>query len=530
MSLSKQSLLRYSACIVAAFLAQPLLGADSVAPNEPPVIRTQEDLKQGKKNVQTVMNELIQLFSKASPDPVIFQNATGMAKAYSRIIPTGDDRSILVYRPRFTSVKQMFKVIDGVVTGNTLTERLDEQNEIIINAPSKDIKNYEKLLEAMDIPSPQILIEAKVVEVTFGDGMQRSLSVLYKDSHVKGGGIQAFNPVSGGSNSLGLGGSFQPKISSTGSLDVNFQWLLTAQDAKVLSSPNILISRNEISKIVTGQDIPIQEASSTGNTLQVTSKYKNVGVNLEVEPIIVNSDNVTLRVYPKVSNVTKYENISSGADSNYSVPVISIRSVETYLRMQNKQVVIMGGLYNSRSSIQQERIPVLSDIPLIGELFTAKNESTEVTQLVFFLKVHIIPPNTVPSGVYYDPDKHGEFSERLGDIVKHSKSMPLRNTSVKKFKDEVKQAMPGKAKEDRANFHNNFDNVVKETSGVAVDKKDVKKSDKKTTAKPAAQAVEKKAKEDTKATKKVVDNKKVTKATTPVKATSKKSTPKDNKK
>jgi hypothetical protein len=108
--------------------------------------------------------------------------------------------------------------------------------------------------------------------------------------------------------------------------------------------------------------------------------------------------------------------------------------------------------------------------------------------------------------------------------------MPLRNTSVKKFKDEVKQAMPGKAQEDRANFHNNFDNVVKETSGVAVDKKDVKKSDKKTTAKPAAQAVEKKAKEDTKATKKVVDNKKVTKATTPVKATSKKSTPKDNKK
>ena len=523
MSLSKKSLLCYLSCIVAVSFAQSVLGADSVAPNEPPVIRTQEDLKQGKKNVQSVMNELIQLFSKASPDPVIFQNTSGMAKAYSKIIPTGDDRSILVYRPRFTSVKQMFKVIDGVVTGNTLTERLDEQNEIIINAPSKDIKNYEKLLEAMDIPSPQILIEAKVVEVTFGDGMQRSLSVLFKNHNVKGGGIQAFNPVSGGSSSLGLGGSFQPTLSSTASLDINFQWLLTAQDAKVLSSPNILISRNEISKIVTGQDIPIQEASSTGNTLQVTSKYKNVGVTLEVEPIIVNSDNVTLRVYPKVSNVTKYENISSGADSNYSVPVISIRSVETYLRMQNKQVVIMGGLYNSRSSIQQERIPILSDIPLIGELFTAKNESTEVTQLVFFLKVHIIPPVTVPSGVYYDPDKHGEFSERLGDIVKHSKSMPLRNASVKNFKTEVEKAMPGKAQEERENFHKNFDKTVKETAGVA--------SNDKVTVKVAAKEDKKSAKVvDKKTTSKVVDNKKVEKTETPVKATSAKDAVKEDKK
>ena len=368
-----------------------------------------------------------------------------------------------------------------------------------------------------------VLIEAKVVEVTFGDGMQRSLSVLYKDKHVKNGGIQVLNPVSGGSNSIGLGGSFQPTISSTGSLDINFQWLLTAQDAKVLSSPNILISRNEISKIVTGQDIPIQEASSTGNTLQVTSKYKNVGVTLEVEPIIVNSDNVTLRVYPKVSNVTKYENISSGADSNYSVPVISIRSVETYLRMQNKQVVIMGGLYNSRSSIQQERIPILSDIPLIGELFTAKNESTEVTQLVFFLKVHIIPPVTVPSGVYYDPDKHGEFSERLGDIVKHSKSMPLRNTSVKNFKTEVEKAMPGKAQEERENFHKNFDKTVKETAGVA--------SNDKVTVKVAAKEDKKSAKVvDKKTTSKVVDNKKVEKTETPVKATSAKDAVKEDKK
>lgn len=146
----------------------------------------------------------------------------------------------------------------------------------------------------------------------------------------------------------------------------------------MLSSPNILISRNEVSRIITGEEIPIQEATSSGNNVLLSTTFKNVGVTLEVEPSMINRDNVTLRVFPKVSNVLRYESVSSG-DSSYSVPVISARSVETHLRMQDKQVVMMGGLYNSRNTLQQQRVPILSDLPYIGELFTGKNESKEVT-------------------------------------------------------------------------------------------------------------------------------------------------------
>ena len=302
----------------------------------------------------------------------------------------------------------------------------------------------------MDIPSPQILIEAKVVEVMFSDGMQRNLSLMFQGNRYQAG-AQTQVPGNTTSSTSGATGNFTP-YAGKDSMNIAFQWLETAEDATVLSSPNILISRNETSRIVTGEEIPIQEATNTGTSIQMSTSFKEVGVTLEVEPSMINRDNVTLRVYPKVSNVQRYENISSGG-ANYSVPVISARSVESYIRMQDKQVVMMGGLYSNRTTLQQERVPFLSDLPYIGELFTGKNESKEVTQLVFFLKIHIIQPDhQVANGIYYDFDNNAKVSEKLGEIVTNADSFPMRERSLKRFRDEVVGALPGAEAKKRQEF------------------------------------------------------------------------------
>lgn len=141
-----------------------------------------------------------------------------------------------------------------------------------------------------------------------------------------------------------------------------------------------------------------------------------------------------------------------GSGTSYPVPVISARSVETYLRMQDKQVVMLGGLYNRRNSLSQQRIPIVSDLPLIGELFTGKNLSKEVTQLIFFLKIHIISPEQVTNGVFYDPDRSAKVSETLGKIIEYSDAIPLRETSAKELVKEFKDAQPGEAEARRAAF------------------------------------------------------------------------------
>lgn len=431
--------------ITLTLMPAPLSAADKTAP----VIRTEQDLVRGKTNVRSVIEELAELFADDAPSPILRETSQKILPPYSRVIKSANGRATLIFRPRFTAAKRMFKALDGIITGSTFVEPLEEQNELIINASADEIDSYKEILEAMDVPPPQILIEAKVVEVMFTDGMQRNLSLMFQGSRYKVGAKTQI-PGSTNAGNSGAGGDFTP-YAGKDSMNIAFQWLETAQDATVLSSPNILISRNEVSRIVTGEEIPIQEANSTGSNIMMSTTFKNVGVTLEVEPSMINADNVTLRIYPKVSNVLRYESVASG-DTSYPVPVISARSVETHLRMHDKQVVMMGGLYSHRTALQQERIPIISDLPYIGELFTGKNESKEITQLVFFLKVHIIPPDQITSGVFYDFDRNAKVSETLSKIVSNSDSFPTRESSSEKFHDEIIDALPGKAEADRRHF------------------------------------------------------------------------------
>lgn len=135
--------------------------------------------------MRTVIEELSELFADDSPAPVVHESKRKISPPYSKVIKSANDRATLIFRPRFTSSKKMFKALDGVITGSTLVEPLDEQNELIINADAKEIESYKEILEAMDIPSPQILIEAKVVEVLFNDGMQRNLSIMFQGTATK---------------------------------------------------------------------------------------------------------------------------------------------------------------------------------------------------------------------------------------------------------------------------------------------------------------------------------------------------------
>ncbi|MBR2510276.1 MAG: hypothetical protein IKB71_11115 [Lentisphaeria bacterium] len=410
---------------------------NSVPVNGEPVIITAEDRARGKENVKNVLEELQQLFAKETytiPKRILGRK---IAPAYCKVINGEDGKATLVYRPRFTTAKKLYKAIDGIAAGYAAIEVIEERNTIIVSDKKSNINYYKELAEAIDIPSSQILVEAKVVELIFNDGMERNLSISYTSDKYKAG---AETRVPGSTATDGLNGSFTP----VDDLNISFRWLQTATDARVVSSPNILISRNEVARIVTAQEIPIQEANTVSNSISFSTTYKRVGVTLEVEPQMINDDNVTLRLYPQVSSVLRYEAfpISGASDQTYPVPVISVRSIESYLRMQNKQVVMLGGLYSNRDTLQEERIPVLSDIPLIGEIFTGKNHAREVIQLVFFVKVHIVSPDDVLYGFMYDPNEQMNNSEKVADLVVDNPDIkPKREKAIVGLVDEMVQSL-----------------------------------------------------------------------------------------
>ena len=451
--MSKKHLLRTSLIISAILVSSSAYTQDDTANDLPPVVRTIKDIEQGRKNVESVLRSLSTMFSTDATFPAMSVQPKKLLPAYHRIIKGENNRSILVFRPRFSKAERLYKALDGVVVGTVLIEQVKEENMLLINAPDKEIPTYLELLRSMDVPGAQLLIEAKVVEVTFKDETLRNLSLNYSTGGNTFGAVTQVPGTTTQTNS-GLGANFNP-LTGKDTLDISFKWLQMAQDAKILSAPNILLSRNETSRIVTGQDIPIQEANSTSSTLQMSTKYKSVGVKLEVEPQMINDDCVTLRLWPQVSSITKNEQITVGG-SGYSVPVIAVRSIESFLRLYDKQVVMMGGLYSSRTAVEEEKIPILGDLPLLGEFFKGKNATKEVTQLIFFLKVHIIPAEKDQTGILYNPYNTAIGSELYGDMLQSAKSNPLHESALINFIKDMGDTVPGKIEEKREDFFNDL--------------------------------------------------------------------------
>ena len=115
----------------------------------------------------------------------------------------------------------------------------------------------------------------------------------------------------------------------------------------------------------------------------------------------------------------------SSDDITHSLHVITV-----------KQIVIMGGLYTNRNSLQQERIPFLSDIPYLGELFTSKYTEKEILQLLFFLRVRILTPNDMADGVLFDPEEMIRSTNDFGEVMRNSEELPKLETTVERVNDE----------------------------------------------------------------------------------------------
>ena len=384
-----------------------------------PVPKTPEYLKQGERNVRNVAEQLRQLLE---PIP---QNAkrvvTPLPKPDFTIIPGSNGRSTLIYRCRYIQANRASVTAIENMLRNGSVEYHAEQNLLTIYDSAENIENLKNALLAIDKPMPQVVVEVKVIEVMFLDGMNRDLSVSFNDCdrgrnalgerfNLPSSAGMFNNNLSGAAEAAGMNLSWYPYVSGTKSLQASFQWVMSGQDAKVLTSPNLVISRNEEASLSTGQDIPIQEMSTTSSGTNIATTFRRVGVTLTLTPMIINDNLVTLKVAPEVSTVQQYQRINQGYDAttgqaiSFQVPVISIRNLETTLTLRDGEVIMMGGLYSNRTSMQEERTPLLSDIPYIGELFTSKNREQEVVQLVFFMRVHILRPAENPSGRAGSPE------------------------------------------------------------------------------------------------------------------------------
>lgn len=407
-------------------------GGTIAAPAEPQ--KTEAESKDGdKKNPPAVVNVVESLKTLMMPSGYARQlkRITFTSEPYFKIIKGSDNRSTFIYTCRNTSAKSLVNAVETMLSSQGVVEHSAEQNMLIVNDRSEKMEEVKDAIFAMDISVPQILVEAKIVEVLVSDSVQRDFTVMWNRYDArqnltsaagtktdvpnqqtadknKGGDVDWYPVLSGG-----IGDS------SYSNLNTAMQWLLKADDAKILSAPNVLVSRNSTASIVTGNDIPLQTIQVVSGSTTTSTDFKRIGVKLNVTPSLINDNYATILVNPQVSNVQRYEDIKQG-DAIFPVPVIAIRNIETQLTVRDGQVILLGGLYSTRDSSSTERMPIVSDLPLLGDMFTGKNVSKEITQLLFVLKVSILNQQKLSEGIIYDPGKQAEEIRRAGAIIQQS--------------------------------------------------------------------------------------------------------------
>ncbi len=156
----------------------------------------------------------------------------------------------------------------------------------------------------------------------------------------------------------------------------------------ILAEPNLVVRSGEKGAFLAGSEIPVQQVTGTGGAQTVSVAYKEVGVKLNFEPLVLDDGTIRLKIDPaEVSNINQY--LTFG---NIIAPQIETRKVTTSVDLKEGESLVLAGLLSEEMKKNIRKIPLLGDIPILGALFRSSREELERTELVFFITPKLIEP------------------------------------------------------------------------------------------------------------------------------------------
>jgi general secretion pathway protein D len=266
----------------------------------------------------------------------------------------------------------------------------NNKNVVIMICSPSVYRQHLGLLRQLDTQPKQVLIEATIAELSLTDELKYGVE-WYLNNNISGG------PVTGGTlgnlidtstaGYLGMAFNF---VTSTANFKAMLNALATKNKANILSTPRLTVLDNHEAVIQIGQDVPIAtgeqttaSSTATNPTIQTSIQYRSLGIILKVKPTINTEGLLTLELTQEVSDLSPATGV---ADS----PIITIRRINTSVVAANGQTVALGGLMKQQKGVVERKVPLLGDIPLIGNLFKATDKTTDRTELLILVTPTIL--------------------------------------------------------------------------------------------------------------------------------------------
>jgi len=276
-------------------------------------------------------------------------------------------------------------------------------NSLLIFAPSDAFTTLDKIIIELDVPRMQVYVEALVMEVTLSKSLD--LGINWKASGLTSGGRVLTGGFPGGGGFTGDSARITADSSTIGVLNGNtisiggeeffsfgafVKAVQSNNDVNVLANPQLMIINNpqdgEIPNINVVSVVPVspKTVTSASNITTKEYQYKEVGIKLEIRPQISGENSIRLDIAQESSDV-----VNPGAEAI----TIFKRTIKTSVIAEDGEIIVLGGLIKEKVARNQDKIPGLGDLPLIGWLFRSKSDLFEKINLLIFIRPTIIRTN-----------------------------------------------------------------------------------------------------------------------------------------
>ena len=300
-----------------------------------------------------------------------------------------------------TTTKIIEPILKQLISRQGRIQTDERSSSVIVTDTPTSMKTLLPIIEALDTPTPQVMIEFRLLETTKNPILNTGIdwSGLYDNTITMAtpGGLTSY-----AASLLNAGGGihFIPGAATltANELSATFNYLIQNTDTELLANPRVVTTDNTPAqiKIIDEEPIPnFQFNSTTASFVLSGFEYKNIGATLKVTPHVNKDQFITLDLVPEFTSRAGNRTfvLGAGAGSSVTIPVVATRNIESRVVIKSGETLALGGLIQKNGDYTYTKVPILGDIPLAGYMFRSSDKTKTKKNLLFF-----ITPTIIPSG------------------------------------------------------------------------------------------------------------------------------------
>ena len=327
-----------------------------------------------------------------------------------------EELSTQLFVLNYAQAEEVSDAIEEIVSERGKVKFDPRTNQVLVTDVPTNLYKIGKVVERLDQRTPQVMIEAKIIETVLDDDERLGIDwTLYASA--TGSSRPITSPLVFDNTGGITGKKFFPKVdtssgSFTGSVENGFPYavstdftfgtlsfaqlqhiieiLKTRSDTKTLSNPRIVTLNNKEAVIHVGRNynVPLYERNSSTGQMEITDyEEKEIGVKLTVTPHVNAQGEIMVELHPEISSFIQFDSYG-----NVQAPVFSNRDAQTQVLVQDGETIVIGGLIKEETVDYVKKVPILGDIPLLKYLFRKTNKTVDTTDLIIFITVKLLKP------------------------------------------------------------------------------------------------------------------------------------------